>query len=607
MPSQVNNTRLNSWKEIANYLERDLSTVMRWEKEKDLPVHRVPGGKRQTVFAYTTEIDSWLSGNGENGNALAEVAKIGVVAGDGTGASSMGVACSTGREAIVKPSARWVAPTRRASLALLSVSMAFGGLAYWRARTSTGLHAQPSDMVVVLPFRNLRPDPDSDFLGLALADVGRGQLSYTSQIAVHPSIPTRSFGGFDPTLERVSQGMQRQVSVMGSYVKEGQNVRFFLELIAEPGHVTLWHNTLLGSMDSLTTLQDSMAEQIGTALHVQVRRLASQPVTNGKHPPNPVASEYFLRGVNALERSDLRGAIQWQEKAVRANPDFGPALAYLAFVYASFCYQQSSLLVPPTEAESNYLDKSVTLYHQAIDKNDASPSVLSLGGLYLMELGRLDESVVLLRHAVQTNPNYAQGHLWLSQAYRYGGMLQESLSEAELASRLDPEVREYTTLNTYIYAGEYDKFLQSLSRGLGARVLFYSGLAHYYERDLSAAERDFRKAYEMQPAHPHAQYAQAFLQALAGQNDEGIRQLRVFEQKYQADGEMIYKTAQAYAILGDKRSAIRLLRQSIERDFYCYPYFLRDVLLQSVREDPEYVGVMELARARHEAFRRRFF
>jgi Tol biopolymer transport system component len=52
--------RLDSWKEIADYLGRDVRTVSRWEKEKNLPVHRVPGGKRQAVFAFRNEIDAWL-------------------------------------------------------------------------------------------------------------------------------------------------------------------------------------------------------------------------------------------------------------------------------------------------------------------------------------------------------------------------------------------------------------------------------------------------------------------------------------------------------------------------------------------------------------------
>lgn len=57
--------RLDSWKAIADYLGRDVRTLLRWEKEKGLPVHRVPGGKRQAVFAFVQELDDWLVKSGD--------------------------------------------------------------------------------------------------------------------------------------------------------------------------------------------------------------------------------------------------------------------------------------------------------------------------------------------------------------------------------------------------------------------------------------------------------------------------------------------------------------------------------------------------------------
>jgi Tol biopolymer transport system component len=63
-------TRLDSWKQIADYLGRDVTTVIRWEKEKGLPVHRVPGGKRHAVFAYPEEIDAWMSSAGVRDSGL---------------------------------------------------------------------------------------------------------------------------------------------------------------------------------------------------------------------------------------------------------------------------------------------------------------------------------------------------------------------------------------------------------------------------------------------------------------------------------------------------------------------------------------------------------
>lgn len=56
-----NRPRLDSWKDIARYLGRDVSTVFRWERDRGLPVHRVPGGKLSRVFAYREELDEWLA------------------------------------------------------------------------------------------------------------------------------------------------------------------------------------------------------------------------------------------------------------------------------------------------------------------------------------------------------------------------------------------------------------------------------------------------------------------------------------------------------------------------------------------------------------------
>jgi hypothetical protein len=59
-PPTNGNGRLDSWKAIAAYLNRDERTVRRWERDSGLPVRRVPGGRGTSVFAYTHEIDDWL-------------------------------------------------------------------------------------------------------------------------------------------------------------------------------------------------------------------------------------------------------------------------------------------------------------------------------------------------------------------------------------------------------------------------------------------------------------------------------------------------------------------------------------------------------------------
>src|SRR5512132_4013481 len=56
--------RLDSWKEIASYLKRDIRTVQRWEKLEGLPVRRHQHQKRGSAFAYRDEIDAWWLNRG---------------------------------------------------------------------------------------------------------------------------------------------------------------------------------------------------------------------------------------------------------------------------------------------------------------------------------------------------------------------------------------------------------------------------------------------------------------------------------------------------------------------------------------------------------------
>src|SRR5271155_6171034 len=51
--------QLDSWKEIAAYLGRDVTTVQRWEKSEAMPVHRHVHHKNSSVYALTSELDAW--------------------------------------------------------------------------------------------------------------------------------------------------------------------------------------------------------------------------------------------------------------------------------------------------------------------------------------------------------------------------------------------------------------------------------------------------------------------------------------------------------------------------------------------------------------------
>src|SRR5579862_9123051 len=58
--SRTHADRLDSWKEIATYLRRDVRTVQRWEKKEGLPIHRHQHDKLGSVYAFKAELDQWF-------------------------------------------------------------------------------------------------------------------------------------------------------------------------------------------------------------------------------------------------------------------------------------------------------------------------------------------------------------------------------------------------------------------------------------------------------------------------------------------------------------------------------------------------------------------
>ena len=119
----------------------------------------------------------------------------------------------------------------------------------------------------------------------------------------------------------------------------------------------------------------------------------------------------------------------------------------------------------------------------------------------LTDTGRAEQAAPLLQQALSTNPNVAEAHWELGYAYRYGGMLPESVVECETARRLDPNVKiNSSALNSYLYLSEYDKFLASLPNADSAYILFYRGLGEYLKGDYASAAARFDHAFDLNPA-----------------------------------------------------------------------------------------------------------
>src|SRR4029077_8572085 len=119
--------------------------------------------------------------------------------------------------------------------------------------------------------------------------------------------------------------------------------------------------------------------------------------------------------------------------------------------------------------------KAQIAFERALDlQSDQIDARIYMANMFT-DTGRVEQAVPLLREALKTNPNHAEIHWELGYAYRFAGMLAESVAECERARQLDPGVKlNSSTPNGYLYLGQYDRFLDSLPRtDDAALIVFY--------------------------------------------------------------------------------------------------------------------------------------
>jgi serine/threonine protein kinase/TolB-like protein len=457
--------------------------------------------------------------------------------------------------------------------------------------------------LAILPFRNLKQDPQTDFLGFSLADAVISKLGFVSALTVRPSSSVDKYRNqaIDPA--KVAADLDVDTLLTGSFIKDGNDLRITTQLIDVKPDKILWQDTIDLKYDKLLTVQDRVAQQIIKGLELNLSATEAQNL-KPENPINSLAYEYYLRGVDFYSTNNFLMAIKMLEKSAAMEANYALTWAHLGRAYTTSASLHFGGRDQYREAQSAY-EKALALNPALIEPRTYMANLLT-------DTGRVEDAVPLLRTALQSYPNNAEVHWELGYAYRFGGMLQESLAECEHARQNDPNVKmNSSALNSYLYLGQYTNFLQSLPANDSVYILFYRGFGNYYLRNFPEAARDFDRAYDVDPTLLPADVGKALSDAIAGNSQAGLEILHQTENKIEqtgvSDAEGIYKVAQAYALLGDNPSALRMLRRSIDGGFFPYPYFMNDPLLASLRGQPDFDSLMEQARQRHQQFKTRFF
>ena len=457
--------------------------------------------------------------------------------------------------------------------------------------------------LAILPLRNLRQNPQDDFLGFSLADAVITRLGPISSLTVRPSSAIEKYKGQMIDLQKIGGDLGVDTLLTGTFIHDGDHLRITYQLIDVKSEKILGRDMIDRKYENLLTVQDEVTQQIIKGLALDLSSSEAAQINRGA-PVSTVAYEYYLRGVDLMSSHDFPHAIEMLEKSAEMDPNYALTWAYLGQSYNSTASFQVS-------GREQYRRARAAL-QRALDLQPRQPEATIFLANLLIDTGEVETAVPLLRDMLKSNPNSAAAHWELGYAYRFGGALSESVAECELARQIDPTVRANgSVLNAYLYLGQYDEFLASLPDvDDSSFLIFYRGFGEYYEGNLAQAARDFDRAYRLE----HTMYSQtgkALGDAIAHRNSEGLQLLGDLENKIQqrgvGDPEGTYKIAEAYAVLGDRASAFRMLRYSIQHGFFAWPYFTSDPLLHNLRDQPQFSELMTIARDRHMAFRKRFF
>jgi TolB-like protein/lipoprotein NlpI len=486
----------------------------------------------------------------------------------------------------------------------------FAGSRAWLGST----HREPSadarttpvspQALAVLPFIDLKPASDTSYLSFSLADALITHLSRLGALDVRAAAAIYKYRGATTTPKQVAEELRVGRVITGTYVGEGDSLRVTTEMVDAVNDVLLYKEAFEVSHQRLAAVADQVARHVVEALHMSVspRENAAWQADVSR---DPVAYELFLRGRDDYEATRRDSGVAFFERAVAIEPTFARAWAYLGSAHAV----NASLRFG---GRADY-DRAQRALETALrlDPSDIVPR-LAMANV-LIESNRVEDAVPLLRGVVKDAPRSADVLWELAYAYRFAGLLDESLSAGERAAAMEPFALGGANIPlAQLYRGEYQRFLDGFRLdSQSAYQQFYTGLAHYYLKRFPEAALAFDHAYSLDQTMLHTRVGKALSVMISGDRNAAAHSLQLTElestEREVSDAEALFRIAEAYAVLGDTGGAVRVLGRSIEGGFFCYPYFARDPLLESIRSAPEFQSLLERARERHEAFRRRFF
>ncbi|NIX56112.1 MAG: protein kinase [candidate division Zixibacteria bacterium] len=458
--------------------------------------------------------------------------------------------------------------------------------------------------LAVLPFGNMRSDPETDFLGFALADQIIGALTYLQNILVRPSSAIRPYQNQIVDAPTAGRDLQVDFILSGNYLKEAELVRLNIELVNVHTNEMVWREPIEVEYENAFKLQDIVSEKVIDGLKVKFSQ-DERARMQVDIPEDPLAYEYYLRGISSPSTTEGdQLAIEMLNKSIQLDPHYAPAYSELGSRT-----QRLGNLAINYELHEERIDEAEQAYLKALSLNNELLSALLYLSMLYTETGRTEKAFDLARQMLQINPNNALGYFSLGYVYKYAGMLKESEREFDKALALDPKNRRFRSAGlTYFYLGKYEKAIVAFELDPDSNLcVYYKGEISLRQNQPQRATEYFNRVIAMEPEGHYGLKTKGKMAFLEGDTKKGLRFTRKWEQLMPCDGEDWFNLAENYGLGGNKAGCARALRKAIEVGFFNYPFMLKDSFLDPVRDDPKVQRVLEMAKTKHEAFKKDFF
>ena len=449
--------------------------------------------------------------------------------------------------------------------------------------------------LVVLPFRLLRPDAETEFLGFSLADAISTTLSSLDSLIVRSSLTAARFATAELDLRTLAAQAEVDAVLVGTLLRMGAKLRISAQLLAAPEGTIIWSDRIDVPVDDLIRIQDELTERIVDSLSLPLAS-RDQQMLRRDAPASAKAYELYLRGNSHFYHSEnWTIARDLFIECVTEDPRYAPAWARLGR-----CYRLTAKFRSATVSEmKENLKRADVAFRNAFEINPDLPVAHHLYTPLETDLGRAEEAMLrLVRRARQrrADPELYAG---LVHACRYCGLLEASVAAQEHARRLDPQIST-SVAQTFWMLGEFERAIDGfgphgfflglpfVSLGRTAEALAAAEQASAVVRD--ATTRSYQKILPLLLTGRKVECEQ-LLDELAPRNP---------------DPESVFHIARTYARLGAIDSAVAQFGRAVDSGFFCAPAFALDSWLDPLRDHRLFTEAVARAQVRHAQAVRKF-